>query len=432
MPTNHSQKTLGSVRKSAHRILVETVPSKKILGLAAVALLCSGLSPRAAAQIRRVGVPPVSAPPAVLAPPALPAGPSPFAARADWLSGVPTDEYGDGGGYLYPNENNSRSFAPALAGKKGALLSVGTFRALNDAALGDFSHAILFDFDHRTVRFNQANVDLIGASQDRFEYLAALLDRPLDPSLAASVRAGRMADKEFIGSLVRTPRYQSLPSFLEKIVSLIHPSTEPPRLRQARVAARDIWDYAADNPEFLSGAVWYPKQWESTYYGSDRLFSELRDKIKQGRVRVVAGDLAGSRTLKAVGSALNIAGVRFSVIDISNAWTGFPMSPFIANLEALPLAPDAALLFTVSDAWVEKIPNVVDDFWVYFAAPARSFISSARAALDRERWSGMIPYARKRIKKSDPSLRDAGLIAPRLEVLRRANLWGAAREAGAR
>jgi len=309
---------------------------------------------------------------------------------ASWLGSLPQEPGGFSGGYIVPNEHNSHLYAPVLKGKPGALISVGTFRSLNDAAMGEFSHVVLLDQDHMTTAYNRSNVDLIANSRDRFEYLANLFGAnpaEVEP-LLRDVRAGRLSDKMFLGLL-----------------------------NSSKVGGSRF-----DIGPALSKAAENSAQWNSTYYGSDAGFAKIRKMALDGRILAVSGDLAGARVMPAIARGLTERGIQVSAVDISNAHESVysRWSEFIGNLRALPLRPDASVLFTggsgvYNPVYFRKPPSTLDGDWLYFAVQAERMLEDTAHFVDdaaTRGWNQLISYFNSLMQASDPKLRAKGLIVP--------------------
>ena len=63
--------------------------------------------------------------------------------------------------YMYPNEFEPSWFQPVLAGKTGAMLSVGTFRSLFSFLMSDCDRLIMQDINPNIVKFNQAHLKFL-------------------------------------------------------------------------------------------------------------------------------------------------------------------------------------------------------------------------------------------------------------------------------
>ena len=81
------------------------------------------------------------------------------------------DGDGAGEGFIVPNEMGYLSYSSYLKGQKGVLISVGTFRAFQAAATGEFSHVVLFDYASEVVIFNRMLIEYIKQSRDRIHFL---------------------------------------------------------------------------------------------------------------------------------------------------------------------------------------------------------------------------------------------------------------------
>ncbi|MBI3289531.1 MAG: hypothetical protein HYZ74_08450 [Elusimicrobia bacterium] len=340
---------------------------------------------------------------------------------ADWLGGIPLEAGSSRGSYILPNEHNGHLYAPVLKGKTGALLSVGTFRVLNAAAHGNFSHVILFDYDSLTTAFNRANVELIRTSQDRFEYLTRLLNRPRDEHLLRAARGGEISDQLFLQKLLaRRPLTRQGPDSAA---------------REAQQALRksDQDEHPLRQLGFrIQSFAKHPIRWESTIWGSDELFFRIQSKAAQGRILAVTGDLSGDKALRAVGEALRKVGVDISVLDISNAHEHLSSGrsaeiakswpQFLENVTALPFAPKASVFFTEHPSYFQSKrtdfdPDSVtlahpENFW-YFAVPARQLLRAARSGRFQHGLWAFKGFAWRFVETADPVPRATGLMVPK-------------------
>lgn len=335
--------------------------------------------------------------------------------------GIPAEPGSESGAYIIPNEQNTHLFAPVLRGKGGALISVGTFRSLNAALLGDFSHVIQFDHDSKTTAFNRAHLELIKASRDRYEYLTALLDKKPDAKLLNDARAGRLSDAEFLTKLMALPAPSSRgPPAAEVqriLASLPHDRRAwfLPKIGTLAELAQSILKFRAS-----------PDQWTLAYFGTDERFAELQKMIRAGRVIPINGDLAGARSMPALAGKLKASGIAVSAVDLSNAFQYFVekrSADFIRNLRTLPLAEDASILMTIKTFrsrvrnvdFGERImvmPPLTSDAWLYFATPARTLLKTAETgALNTQK--GLMAFSQALFQNADPRARSRGLIVSR-------------------
>ncbi|OGS00561.1 MAG: hypothetical protein A3G41_06490 [Elusimicrobia bacterium RIFCSPLOWO2_12_FULL_59_9] len=285
------------------------------------------------------------------------------------------------GAFIPPNEYDGHLFAPALKAKKGALISVGTFRALNDAALGDFSHVIIFDHDRAATAFNRRNLELILTSQDRFQYLMELFDRPLDQDLLASVRAGGIAESVFLQKLLRAPRNSW--NFFERLLMFFPPRPRPQARAVQEALEAAAWDATGSLVDSIMEFAKQPQRWQNSYFGSSGLFSAIQSQVREKRIAAVNGSLTGEMALKAVADRLKHRGIQVSVLDVSNAHQTLNDWPrFIQNLRALPFSPNAVIVATAG--WMFQPAGAVraDDGWAYFAVSAKQLLKAARGMWD--------------------------------------------------
>lgn len=251
-----------------------------------------------------------------------------------------------GGMFIMPNESRADAWQPALYGKRGAYISVGTFRGLNTAAYNDFSHVVLVDVDARSVEFNRLNLELIAQSPTRAAYLKYL--------------TGKGATKKQLAQL--SPEGQRIyRSFLAG------PSDSFGRFR------------LPIQEEDHTGHLFTRK---NTFVSSDKIYAQLRKQILEGRFRALNGSLSGDSTLADLGEAFRKAKVEVSALDISNVLEylrGETQRAFLRNLERLPFERDGKVLLTSHGASYGNRPGQVgarDPSWDYVVVSPRRVLET--------------------------------------------------------
>jgi hypothetical protein len=257
---------------------------------------------------------------------ALALGASLAPARADELLGteIPAEAgYEAGTHFILPNEYGFHAFESALRGKKGAFISVGTFRTVNESLFGDFDKIIMLDYDPAVTEFNRQMLAIAERSKDREEFTREIV--ALDPQF------------------------------------------------------RDLTDRRFGH--FKGNG-----SWEKTIFGSDAAFARFQKDVKAGKYFVVNGSLTGDQTMPALAAALKKAGLKVGAVDCSNALDSIASAAlhvgthisdqFKANLSALPWNDVGVILHTAATVAM-GVPRTGSDGWVYLAAPHREFIHAA-------------------------------------------------------
>ena len=103
--------------------------------------------------------------------------------------------------FVGPNEQFGHLFESCFGVKDGSLISVGTFRGLNNASSGKVAHLVLMDFNYGIYLFNLINLQLVQVSSDRFEYLSLLLTGERNLSLIEKARSGQLSLFQFADEL---------------------------------------------------------------------------------------------------------------------------------------------------------------------------------------------------------------------------------------
>lgn len=287
--------------------------------------------------------------------------------------------------YLAPNEFYGHLYAPVLVDKKGTLIAVGTFRALEravDASLagGGFSRVVMMDYDLAAQEFNQLHLNLLmelkQTKADRYQYLMTLFGNEEQLDLLDRVRKGKISDKTYLNKL--------LDADTQGNCALCSPAS-----RQLRKFLNDRRGEELRNGLHLQATaiLQHPKYMKHSIFGSDDYYRETLRVVAKTPILILAGNIAGSKTFADLSAYLKKQGEKVSVVDVSNAPEyfhnfNFPklgklFKPFAENLKRLPLANKALLLFTLQptpelgsagfDKALQKKVSAKDG-WIYVAA----------------------------------------------------------------
>ncbi len=282
--------------------------------------------------------------------------------------------------FVIPNEADNwrqlRAFGPV---KKGAVISVGSFRALNDSLLVDGTTFVL-DIDPRTTEFTRGLIDLIRIAKNRHELLAMLLKQ--DPKSVQAPRVpSRAADEAFLQSLeagaaqrqgVNDP---NLPAPARAFHSYIESVGSNPR-----------WDaqYRWSLPRLAQSLRSYAKtdaRWAATFLGSDEAFARVKAKAMHGQIVPVKGSLTGKSTMRALNVALRRSGEKVAAFDFSNAMdylTSEQLRLLSHYVGSMPTRRDAKVLLSGN----YRVSRQTDG-WDYYLASLPAFRQATeQAALD--------------------------------------------------
>jgi hypothetical protein len=295
--------------------------------------------------------------------------------------------------YVHPNEARGFLFDSALDGK-GALISVGSFRGLNNASSGNVRHLIQLDYNYGINLFNLVNAQLIAQSNNRFEYLSLLFTGELNGSLIRSAQEGKLTTYEYILKLVEPMAEDLARSGDTDIVARW-------RKRGVKLPTEEDWQFLRSRPDsvplskylFSTKMTNYLRRFETenafpeTIFGNDTRFNTIRNMIRDGRVTVLTGDIVGSKSFASLGTVLRRQNVSVAAVDVSNILDYFAQDPnnsprasldrFESNLQALPLSKTSRV-FATSTSQVSRFAGAGDE-WAYFVVRPAD-VASLRAA----------------------------------------------------
>ena len=258
--------------------------------------------------------------------------------------------------YISPNELRPNMFESGLKGKTGALISVGTFRGFYDAAIGNFSYAILFDSNFGVTQFNLAFIDLIRRSPDRIQFIENLFGVPgIGKLLQQYEISGSAASlSEIQIKLLQTQT--TTPEWITKFYQSLEKQS-PSSQTKFEV---EIYKFLKQIKEFYLGG----RKLKHSFLSDQDAFTKLKSLADKGHIYVVSGDLAQGENLDQVSKILTREHIQVSVLDISNAQDYFDTeqkAKFQKNLANIPWSEDAKILST-------KMSNTTAnhyDLWEY-------------------------------------------------------------------
>ncbi len=264
-----------------------------------------------------------------------------FSANAGLFDNIVQDGTGHGNGFVVPNEFNYLSFTPSLRDKQNVLISVGTFRAFQAAAVGNFQYAIFLDYAQEVTTFNHYLANVIKNSSNRVDFL----------------------DHLFAYKNVTTALDNRNESIVINSLALNQRSNQN-----------------MDRSQFLKAMIRIyqdPKTKNENFLTSDYLFEKIKSMIQQDRIKILNGSLSGNDTLSDLADVLRQNKMTVSVLDISNALDYIvqyqEFNSFLANVRRLPMNPDASVLFTLTISGDLKLAPQVQNGWVYLDFPIEKY-----------------------------------------------------------
>ena len=282
------------------------------------------------------------------------------------------------GAFIAPNENHTFNFLPSLAKTNGGvLISVGTFRTLTDAGLGNFNHVFMVDADPVTQLFNQLNLRAISTSKNRIEYLETLFQFQL-----SSTEKKKIASGDANGVL--TGVLKKLSEKSNKWDHLDHTKFDWGKVCGLRCDSI-LNDLLAKSIQIIEN----PTIARVNFLGSDEIFENAKKVIMNGKVQILTANLAGefSGSFSQLCSLLRDKNLKVARIDLSNVAQyvlmsgGEASSKLFENLSRVPWEKNAEILFTAdltgkTPMWsqIDAKGNPIHTVWSYFAVTPKSFL----------------------------------------------------------
>lgn len=272
--------------------------------------------------------------------------------------------------YLHSNETRHDLFFPYVAGKGGAYVGVGSDQNYTLAAVAGAELMLLFDIDARAVDVHLIYEVLVQRAETPQALRVHFEEGNRDATMAVLDEALASKPDDVRRRVVRTFKVgrETLLRHIDRII-----------------------DRTVDGE---------PASWMS----KPELYAHVRDLFRKGRVRIMAGNLTGTRTMQSVAAAAKAFGTPVQVLYLSNAEEYFKYTHggFAAGVKALPHTADSVVLRTIySKEWEHA------DLWAYQVQPLDDFRARLDDRKNRSR-KPMLRYA-ERDKTLDRSPGPKGL-----------------------
>ncbi len=197
------------------------------------------------------------------------------------------------GTFVHPNEWNPRRMKSAFSQTpvEGALISVGTERTNIAAALNpQINFVVQVDRDQQVVLFNRINTLLLTVADDMKDYQRLRFE--------ASVQVAAFKIKQYTKSEPIPERY------LQWFLKTVREQKGFEAFGQKRI----LTSFAEAH-------------FKDARYTHDRiLFQRLQNLARAGRIVSLVGNLGDSSFVQSLNEALELAKIKVSILDISNAW----------------------------------------------------------------------------------------------------------------
>jgi hypothetical protein len=296
------------------------------------------------------------------------------------------------GAFVVPNEDHFYLFDRSLAGKTDVLISVGTFRTLENASRGNFSHVVMMDVDQGVVQFNRYQIDVLRRSPTRRDFLLNFIELEslfnAFPELQALFETGEFKQ---MANFLNTNYFEELlvGNFADKKARFLY------LLKLLKLSDVSLGSKAG-------------------FMLSEERYQRLHSLAEQGKIVSVRADLTEASFAK-IANVLRENNLRVSVLDVSNApdyflhSTGHLMDGYRLNLQLLPFTPDADVLFTTG----MMIGPAKMGLWHYVSFPARDYIHEMGALLRLGSYSMFLHTPAARERAIEPPLKCGALFSVR-------------------
>ncbi|MBL7716479.1 MAG: hypothetical protein JNL01_13525 [Bdellovibrionales bacterium] len=248
--------------------------------------------------------------------------------------------------YLVANERFPEDALKAYqAAPEGVYISVGTERGFIGAANGGrVSHLLLVDINPNVTIYNRVNISLLKMASDREDYLRLRQERDPEVWLQRARQVGLSEDE--------TAR---LGSFHQRWKSLSYQNSSTESHEPGIEVANPVKNRGFNGVNYLF---------------EDALFMRLKKMADEGKIVAAQGDWGDDSRMEEIVVALKDAGVKISVVDISNAWWGryIPEQRLARTLKTLDYMAQAKSLVIATEGY-PMLNHFLGDrlMWTYSA-----------------------------------------------------------------
>jgi len=278
---------------------------------------------------------------------------------------------------MLPNEDDFYVFDQSLRGKTDVLIAVGSFRALENASRGLFSHVVMMDLDPKLIQFNLAQIELLKYSPTRRDFILNFIGNKNLFTQFPQLQI-YFENSEFI----------KIAQFIETRLSDImsgHPETHSIKFSYLQKIFELCDISRGDKAGFLI---------------SDERYQRLHQLAKKNRMASVNADLT-KESFRKIASLLTENGFLVSVLDVSNApdyflySVGNEIDSYRTNLAQIPFSENARLLFTTG--LMPGTPKLGK--WNYVSFPAKDYLLETGALIKHGSYSYFLywPSTKERV-----------------------------------
>jgi len=267
------------------------------------------------------------------------------------------EDLSGGSHFVVSDERRLDVFRPAVTGRGGTLVGVGTDQIYLLAGWARSDVVVAMDFDQVVVDLHAVYALLLLRAATPDEFVAWWR-----PERAAAVR-------HLIAEGVRDP-------------------AERARVRAAFDLSRELVAVKLASTRKLQA-----RHGATSYLSDQSQYDHVAGLVRAGRVRAVRGDLTAQTTMRQIGELARAVGAPVRVLYLSNAEKYFPYSPqYRDNILGLPMDARSIVLRTVG--WGPDDAARDDPFYIYVQQSGDDF----RAWLERRRPANVRPIVRSKKK----------------------------------
>lgn len=288
------------------------------------------------------------------------------------------------GAFVLPNEDHFYLFDNSLASKTDVMISVGTFRTLENASRGNFSHVVMMDMDLGIVRFNHFQIDVLRRSPTRREFILNFLGfRSLFETIPQLEEWLQAAEFKKMADFLNTKNFEEI----------FTGDSEEKKMRYSYLLRiLNLSDFSRET--------------KAGFLISEERYGRLHKLALLRTIVSVRGDLADASFAR-LGHVLREYDLRVSVLDVSNSpdyflhMEGNAIDAYRLNLQQIPFTRDAEVLFTTGMMFGPHKMGL----WHYVSFAAQDYIYELGKLIRLGSYSWFVnsPAARDRALSPTPS-----------------------------